>query len=290
MDELWQRHKSFIIACAVMFIAFLIGWAVKSSTYSDTEMLKRQNESLKKDLGSQLSNGKAPDRASIKEQTRLAGEAEENFRRLMGSVASVASPADRKIAYVRESCEWALANIGKSGDLDALANLYRQSPQSALFRLKEMCRAALVGRAAQTGKTVDTSLGIVSGFQDDEVPVALHGLAIVTELVTRALDSDVGKGIDAVLDIRITARSRRRSGSDDDDASKVVSFPVSMRVVGDPNAVSAFMRTFNEMRGKTVKRLMVLDAVEGVTRPRDEEITVSTRIRVLGLHHLDAAQ
>lgn len=285
MDEIWQRHKAFILQCVIGGIVFLIAWGVKANMYDGIEHTADTNGLDKRKLEEQLRDGKAPSRKSIREQEELARLGEANFRALAASVASVASPADGKREYVRENIRWALVNVGNEGDTDRLINLYTQLPQQCLFDLSEQARGVLVGRAAQAGKTVDESLGISQAYQAEELPVAIHGLALVTEIVTRALDSTVADGIDAITDIRIAPRQRRSARGEGDEASKVVTFPVSFRVVGHPDAVSALIRSFNQPIGHA-KRFIVLDGIESISRPRDEEVTISAGLRILGMHHL----
>ncbi len=289
MDEIWQRHKAFILQCVIGGIVFLIAWGVKANMYDRVEDAQATNERAKTLLKEQLSAGKAPSRKSIAEQERLAKVGQANFRKLAASVASVAEPADGKIAYVRENIGWVLSNIGKQSELDSFVNQYRTLPQGCLFRLKEEARGVLVGRAAQLGKTVDRSLGLATAFTDDEVPVALHGLALATEIVTRALNSSEAEGIDGILDMRIAPRQRRKV-SEGDDASRVNSFPVAFRLLGHPEDVHAILRSFNRPGGSAIKRLIVLDAIEGISRPREEEVTIDAQIRILGLHHLGVAE
>ncbi len=287
MDEMWQRHKAFILKCVIGGIVFLIAWGVKSNMYSETEQIQGANERKKRELESQVSDGKAPSKAFIREQEQLAEAGEAQIRDLANLVASTASPKDQKIAYVRENVSLLLGTIGKQAETDTYVGLYQQVAQGCLFKLREAARSELVGRAAQSGKQVDESLGVTQAFQDDQVPLGIHGLSIVTDVVSRCLASEVGDGIDGISDIRISPRGRSRRRAQDDTQS-VQSFTVRMTIEGDPDDVMAVLRSFNNT-SNPANRLMVLDEITSLTRDNPEKDPVKASISLLGLHHIGVA-
>lgn len=292
MDEIWQRHKVFIVQCTIGTIVLLIAWAVHSNLYADIDVTRRNSAARYGELTQQVADGEAPSENSITEQQRIAAEGKAQIESMARKVASVASVEQNKIAYVRENIGWILTNIGKPERVDEFVGLYEQLPQTCLSRLREEARSVLASRAAQLGRSLDETLGINAGFQDDEVPIGIHGLAIVVDVVTRAfefeLDTEAGDAvIDSIDEVRVAVRSRR-SKLDQGDTSQIVQFPVRITLRGSPAAVVALLLSFNQ-RNNPVQRMTVLESIEGGEREREDADRVRITFNLLGLHHLGVA-
>jgi hypothetical protein len=294
MDEIWQRHKVFILQCAIGMIVLLITWGVHSNLYDDIDTQQGSNLLRKSQLEKQLSDGLAPSLQSIGEQQKIAVAGQEQIVAMAEAVASTASTASNRVAYVRENVSWLLTNIGRPGRTDYFVGLYQQLPQTCLSELKEEARTVLTSRAAQLGRELDESLGIANSFADDQVAVGIHGLAIVVDVIKRGLDitvpipTDDDDGvIEAFSDIAVAVRNRRskmNSGTESD----VSSFPVRMTLSGDPAAVLALFRQLN-MRNNPVKRMTVVESLVGGERERADTDRVRVTLNLLGLHHLGVA-
>ena len=294
MDEIWQRHKVFILQCAIGGIVLLIAWAVHSNLYADIGTSQKNNQLRKDELLSKLNKGEAPSTASIREQERIATQGAEQIAAMARKVSSVAPVGNDKVEYVRENVRWILENIGRPDQVDRYVGLYGSLKQTCLFELREEARTVLASRAAQRGRSIDETLGIQSGFQDDEVAVAIHGLAVVVDVVKRALDTEVPIGsddyigmIDEISEIRVAVRTRSNrilEGSE----SQIVLFPVRLVVKGDPAAVIALMRSFNET-ANPVNRMTVLESFVGGDRERPDSDRVRMTLNLWGLHHLGVA-
>ena len=50
MDELWQRHKVFIVQCVIGSIVLLITWAIHSNLYDDIDVMQGNNTLRKSQL------------------------------------------------------------------------------------------------------------------------------------------------------------------------------------------------------------------------------------------------
>jgi len=294
MDEIWQRHKVFILQVAVGGLAFLIALAVMSNAFSggdDPEELRRINASRKETLEKAVRENRAPSRDSIVKQQERAGQAEREIREMAAMCASLAEGDD----YVRENITWVLANIGRpAADVEKYFTMYKASglPMTCLTSLREEAKAELVKRASQDRVMIEESLGIAGVMADDEVPFALHGLALVTDVIRRALevnatlDPEGKKKIAAVRELRIAPRNAL-----DRDLSWIAGIEVHVSLVGDPEQVLAVLRTFNtatDVGGvrNVQKRITVLGRLEGITREKggDEE-AVKASFNLLALQH-----
>ena len=150
----------------------------------------------------------------------------------------------------------------------------------------------LASRAAQLGRSLDETLGVGAGFQDDEVPIGIHGLAIVVDVVTRAfefeLETEAGDAIiESIDEVRVAVRSRR-SKLDQGDTAQIVQFPVRITLRGSPAAIVALLLSFNQTNNP-VKRMTVLESIEGGEREREDTDRVRITFNLLGLHHLGVA-
>lgn len=285
MDEMWQRHKSFILQVIVGGVLFLVAFFVMRSMYgdqNDPEVVRKRNEARKTELEAKLTAGHAPAARSITEQKTFAESAEKEKHTLAKRVASVAgtdakmSDADRERAYVSENIARVLENIQKQDD--GYVALYQQVPQACLSRLRDAARAVLIGKAAQTGKEVDESLGLTSGFADEDIPEALHGLAIVTDVYVRCLAKD---HIDKVTSVRITARS---SFPEMNEVNFVSAIGVHFELIGDPADVAEVLRSFNAVDKKEA-RMTVLESIDFIVPLSADEDTVKASINVAGLRY-----
>lgn len=293
MDEIWQRHKVFIVQCVIGGIVLLIAWAVHSNLYADIDTMRRNHKLTYDELKAKLANGEAPSDRSIKEQQRIAAEGEAQIESMARKVASVASVEQNKIAYVRESIAWILANIDQPNRVDEFVTTYEQLPKTCLSRLREEARAVLASRAAQRGRSFDESLGITTNFEDDEIPTGIHGLAIAVDIVARSFDIEIpaeGGGtsmIESIDEIRVAARGRRNK-MDVGDTSQIVQFPVRVTLRGGPSAIVLLLRSFNQT-DNPVQRMTVLESIEGGEREREDADRVRITFNLLGLHHVGVA-
>lgn len=271
MDEIWQRHKPFILQMIIVGIVFLIGVFLMSSTFSgaldDPAELASRNKSA---LGS-LKAAEAPSPKSIEEQVSRAKQAEEQMQSMAAKVASLKTGDE----YVRENLGWIAATIGKDDTtVNAWFTLYRDLPQTCLSKVREEVRGVLVARAAQQGKQIDENLGLTQGYEDTDVPTALHGLAIISDLIGRVIETE---GIEAVGDLRINPANTLSS-----DLPWIMGFKVHISFAGDPDAVNAILRSFNNLSNR-MQRMTVVDQIESWTRPRREDDAVKAQIMLLGL-------
>lgn len=283
MDEMWQRHKSFILQVLVGGVLFLVAFFVMRSMYgdeNDPERARARNVSRRDELRKKLDEGRAPDQASIEEQKRIADAAEKRRGELVRRVASVAGAdagardADREKAYVLENIQWTATVLQK--DPAPFAARFERVPQACLSSLRDEARSALVSKAAQAGKDLDESLGL-SAYPDHEVPQALHGLAIVTDLASQCLDPK--SGIDKVLSLRVSARS---TFPETNEVPFVSAIGVHMEVEGAPLAVSNFLRSLNAA-DRTDRRMMVLESVDSIVPISADEDTVKASFNLVGL-------
>jgi hypothetical protein len=284
MDEMWQRHKSFILQVLVGGVLFLVAFFVMRSMYgdqNDPRVVQDKNASRKTELESKISSGHAPSAPSIETQRSIAANADKEKQALAKRVASVAgsgakSDADRELAYVRENIARVLENIGKQDD--GYVALYQQIPQACLSRLRDAARAVLIGKAAQAGKEIDESLGLTAGFADEDVPEALHGLAIVTDVYVRCLSKD---HVDKVSSVRITARS---TFPELNEVTLVSSIGVHFELIGDPADVGEVIRSFNAVDKKD-QRMTVLESIDFIVPLSPDEDTVKASFNVAGLRY-----
>ncbi len=292
MDEIWQRHKVFIVQCVIGGVVLLIAWAVHSNLYADIDTTRRNVKLRYGELQEKIAKGDAPSRRSIEQQQSIAADGEAQIAAMARKVASVASAEHYKIAYVRENIEWVLANIERPERADYFVGLYEQLPLTCLSQLREEARTVLASRAAQLGRSLDETLGIGAGFQEDEVPIGIHGLAIVVDVIKRsfdmAIDTEVGTAvIDSIDEVRVAVRSRRGK-MDRGETAQIVQFPVRVTLRGDPAAVLTLLRSFNAT-DNPVQRMTVLESIEGGAREREDSDRVRITFNLLGLHHLGVA-
>jgi hypothetical protein len=283
MDEMWQRHKSFILQVMAGGVIFLIAYFVMNGMYgdqNDPKVVRTRNASKLQDLKKKVEGKHAPDAASIEQQRTIAASAEEEKLKLARRVSSVAGmgskrDAEREAEYVKESIGWTRENIQRPDD--GYVDLYNRVPQACLSRLRDASRQVLVGKAAQSGKEIDETLGL-SAYPDDEIPEALHGLAIVTDLVGRAL---ARPGIEKVATIRVATHS---TFPENNEVSLVRAIGVHLEVIGDPADVAEFLRSLNAV-GQAGQRMTVVESVEAVVPISQDEDTVRASINLVGLQY-----
>jgi hypothetical protein len=283
MDEMWQRHKSFILQVMAGGVMFLIAYFVMNGMYgdqNDPKAVRTRNVSKLQDLNKKVEGKHAPDTASIEQQRTIAKSAEDEMFSLAKRVSSVAGlgskrDVEREAAWVKESIDWVLANIQRPDD--GYVDLFNRVPQACLSRLRDAARQVVVGKAAQSGKEIDETLGLTA-FPDDEIPEALHGLAIVTDLVGRAL---ARPGIEKVVSIRVATHS---TFPENNEVSLVRAIGVHMDLIGDPADVAEFLRSLNAV-GQAGQRMTVLESVESVVPISQDEDTVKASINVVGLQY-----
>jgi hypothetical protein len=276
MDEIWQRHKAFILQVFVGSVFFLVAFFVMSKTFGgsdDPQIRQAANAKSLEAARSLAKDGRAPDKAAIRDQTDIAVAAEKQKEELAARVASTAATDDE---YVQENIRAVLSAIGDAADYDNCWGLYKQFRQACISRLREKSRGALVGRAAQSGKEIDELLGLGQGFQDDEIPAAIHGLAIVTDVVGRCLARE---RVDSVSTIRIEPRTRL---ADDFGVTTITGLEVHMEIVGDPAEVVDVLRSFNPVN-KPQQKMVVLRSLEGLVPLRQDEDTVKAVVNLVGL-------
>jgi hypothetical protein len=270
MDEIWQRHKVFILQCVIGGLFFLIALVVMGNAYDGIDILQKSNQSAKAGLEAKLRDGRAPSPASIQAQKKKADEATEQIRATSAEVASLVQNED----YVRENILWILATIGKpAGDAEKYLGIYRQFPLTGLTSVREEARTVLVGRAAQTGRQIDESFGL-AGVEPGDEPGALHGLAVACDVIRRCLDRE---GIQTVSDIRVNPRN-----SLDRDLPWIAGVEVRLSILGDPDDVAAVLRSFNGL-DSAVKRMTVVREVESIVRKNPDEDNVKANVVLLGL-------
>ena len=288
MDEMWQRHKTFILQVIVGGVLFLVAYLVMRSMYGDADdpaVASARNKTRKEQLESKIAALHAPSASSIAEQKAIADRAEAQKWELARRVASVpgrdpkASDADREKAYVRENFAWVLRNIQKPDE--GYVDQYDRVPQAAISRLRDAARSVLVGRAAQSGKELDETLGLAQGFPEDELPEALHGLAIITDVVSRCL---ARPGIDRIQNIRITPHSQFPSQGLEVPATFMTGMTVHLEMVGSPADILDVLRSFNAVDKKD-QRMIVLESIEYIVPLSADEDTVKAAINIAGLRY-----
>lgn len=276
MDEIWQRHKTFILQCIIGGLAFLIALVVMSNSYSGTKEIHALNVSGKRDIDKRISDGVAPSARSIAAQKQKAEDAKNQIREMSAKVASLAQGED----YVRENIVWILSTIEKPAvEAERFLALYKQLPQTCLTSVREEARAVLVGRAAQKGRQIDETFGLSAGVDEAEVPGALHALAIVCDVMRRALDKD---GVQSVSDIRVNPRNAVGS-----ELSWISGVDVRISLVGDPDDVMSVVRSFNQLDPK-MNRMTVVREVESILRRSPDDDTVKASIALYGLQQKGA--
>lgn len=274
MDEIWQRHKTFILQCVIGGIVFLIALAVMGNMYSGADTAQGTNEGLRKDLLKKTADGQAPSSSSITAQKQKAQDAQQQIKNMAAQVASLATGED----YLRENIGWVLAIIGKPrADTERFLSIYKNvSPNTCLTSMREEARAVLVARAAQKGKSIDEQFGLAAGVEDEDVPGGLHALAIVCDVVRRALDRD---GIQSVGDIRVQPRNVL-----DRDLPWIAGIEVKLSLVGDPDDVMAVIRGFNNLDSHP-SRMTVVKEIESISRRNPDDDVVKASVVLYGLQH-----
>jgi len=273
MDEIWQRHKVFILQGLIGGLVFLIALVVMGNAYSGVDVTQVSNANLKKTLDKRLAEKSAPSAKSITAQKQKADDALAQIRGTASEVASLATGED----YVRENIVWTLAIVGKPReDAERFLSLYKQLAGTCLTSVREEARSVLVGRAAQKGRQIDESFGLAGGLPDDEVPGGLHALAIVCDVIHRALEKD---GIQSVSEIRVNPRNVL-----DKDLTWISGVEVRLTLIGDPDDVMAIVRSFNSLDSQP-KRMTVVKEVESIVRRSPDEDTVKATVLLLGLQH-----
>ncbi len=286
MDEMWQRHKSFILQVVVGGVLFLVAFFVMRSIYggdSDPKQMETRNRNQLDARRKQLDEGRAPSRSSIADQQRIAKNAEDQRHDLERRVGSTGvSEAD----YVKDSVTWTCANIEKLGtgvklDPATFSDLYSRIPQACLSRLRDAARNALVGRAAQYGMEIDETLGLGMGFQDDEIPAALHALAVVSDVVGRCFPKagEEHPRIDRVLSIKIDPHD---PFPEQIGVGFVSALGVQIDLVGDPRDVAELIRSFNST-DNPARRMTVVKSVNFLTPVSPDEDTVRLSVSLVGL-------
>ena len=284
MDEMWQRHKSFILQVLAGGVMFLIAYFVMNSMYgdqNDPEVVRTRNAAKLQELTKKVDGKHAPDAPSIEQQKTIAATAEKQKQELASRVSSVEGlgskrDAEREAAYVKESIDATLANIQRPDD--GYVDLFNRVPQACLSRLRDASRQVLAGKAAQTGKEIDETLGLTA-YPDDEIPEALHGLAMVTDLVGRAL---ARPGVDKVTTIRVATRS---TFPENNEVSLVRAIGVHFELIGEPADVADFLRSLNAV-GQPAQRMTVVESVEAVVPISQDEDTVRASINLVGLQYV----
>lgn len=274
MDELWQRHKTFIVQCLIGGIAFLIGYFVMTSSYDGIEQTQTGNQNLKSDLTKRIQSGKVPDPPSIKAQKQKAEDAQSQIRSMLAKVASTAQGE----AFVRENCKWVLQIIGKPNadtEVEAFLDLYRKLPLTCLTTVREEARSVLVSAAAQRGRQIDETFGLAGGVEPDEVPSALHALAIVCDVIAKSMELD---RIASISDIRVAPRNVL-----DRDLDWIQGAEIRMTISGEPEDVNRLIRGFNRTDSRS-GRMTVLKEIESIARKNPDEDTVKAVIVLLALH------
>lgn len=285
MDEIWQRHKTFIVQVAVGAIVLLIALLVKSNMYDgpdDPAALEKRNRSTLSEIRAEP----GPDVKSIESQEQTAEVAEQQIRALAREIASLETGDD----YVRENIERACVLIDRPDQVETFFSLYKQLPQTALSSLQGAIRTHFVGQAAQSGVELDESIGLTSGFQEDEVPIGIHGLAIVADVYRRALENP---DIEAVRDVVITkSQGRARAGAQSNvSTTRLKSFRIKATLVGFPSGVQQVVGSFNQHDGADAAgadRNLVLDEIL-VRRVREEEDQVRAELTLAGVQYIVAA-
>lgn len=271
MDEIWQRHKTFIVQCGIGGIAFLIAFFVMTSSYSDIEQIQASNKQNFDKLAKRVRDREVPDPNSILAQKAKAEDARKQIEKMLRDVASTAQGE----AYVRENIQWVLTTIGRpAADTERFLALYRQLPGAALTGVREEARSVLVSLAAQRGRQIDESFGLVGGVEDDEVPGALHALAIVCDVVRRSLELE---RIHLVSDVRVAPRNVL-----DKNLDWVSGVEVRMSVSGYPDDVNALLRGFNEP-DPVMSRMTIVKEIESISRKSPDDDTVKASFALLGL-------
>lgn len=290
MDEMWQRHKGFILQVIVGGVLFLVAFFVMRNMYgdqNDPEKVQARNAGLLSELQSKLKNGRAPSARSIADQREIAAGAEKAKWALAKRVASVAGAdlkgdADRTKAYVRENIAWILESLDaidktQKRTIDVFVDRFDKVPQACLSSVRDAVRNVLAGKAAQTGKELDETLGL-AGYPDDEIPQALHGLAIVTDLVSRCLAKP---GIEKVQSIRVSSHS---SFPENTGVSFVSAIGVHIEIVGEPSDVVQVLRSMNAAEQKDL-RMTVVESIDYIVPLSQDEDTTKASINVVGLRY-----
>lgn len=273
MDELWQRHKTFILQVVIGGFAFLIALTLVTGSYSGIEEAQASNSGLKKKLDSDVSSRVAPSARSISEQKQRAADAAQQIRQMASEVASTAATTED---YVRENIGWILAVTGRPReDAEKYMSIYRELAETSLTSVREDARSVLVGQAAQRGRQIDETLGLGAGVAASEVPGGLHALAIVCDVVRRALDRD---GIVSVTEIKVNPRNTISS-----DLAWVTGVEIRLSITGDPDDVTKLLRSFNETDVNHPRRMTVLREIESITRRNPDEDLVRANIVLVGL-------
>ncbi len=295
MDEIWQRHKTFILQCVVGGIALLVVWIVHANLYEDIDAMHDNNQLRLRQLREKLDKGEAPSRESIAAQQAIATKGEAD---LAAMIAKVAATAPTNVDYVRENVTAILRRIGNPQKADYYVSLYQQLALTCLYELKEEARSALAARAAQQGRTIDDTLGVAGAFQEDEVATAIHGLALVVETTSRALDVsvdvDTGNGvvggvIDEIADVKISPRTGPSRMDRNADMSMYSTFSVSMTLRGDPDAVRVLLSGLNSTNNP-LSRMTVVESIDVIERERPDNDRVRAKIGLLGIRYLEPAR
>jgi len=248
--------------------------------YNDPDRVRVKNAARLKELQAKSSEGHAPSADSIATQREIAKRAATTKTDLVKHVASIAGrddktpDAEREKAYVRENILWILTNIGRQSEVEAFVAQFSTLPQACLSRLRDAARSALVSKAAQSGKAIDETNGVSAGYAEDEIPAALHGLAIVTEVMGRGLAKG---GIDSIQAVRVSPHS---TFPEVNGVNFVSAIGVHLEFVGDPADIAELLRSFNSV-GKPDQKLTVLESDEyvvpmGPTRTRSRRRSTSS--------------
>lgn len=277
MDELWQRHKTFILQCLIGGLVFLIALVVMGNTFDGIEGTQKNNASLVKDLQTRVSTKQAPSKKSIDAQRRKAEDAQQQIRSMGAQVASLATGE----AYVRENVRWVFSVLGRPAEAsEEIVAIFRQIPQSSLTKLRSEAQAVLGARAAQRGKTIDETFGLSAGVDDENVPGGMHALAILCDVIRRVLDRE---GIASVGDFKVNPGNVL-----DRDLGWISGVEIRLALVGDPDDVMAVIRSFNTLDSQ-VARMTVLKEVESITRRSPDDDAIRAVVVLYGLR-LDRAE
>lgn len=286
MDEMWQRHKSFILQVFLGGVVFLVLFFVMRSNYGDShdpEQIQKKNKARLDELEDRSRKGKAPSTSAIADQKTIAEKGQQAKWALVDRVASrggrdpKSKDQDREKAYVKESITAVLETIGRKYD-DHWMELYGKLPQACLSSIGQEARTALVGRAAQSGKEIDELLGLGAGFQSDEIPEVLQGFAVETDVVSRLLAKP---RVAAVRSLRITPHGQF---PENNGVVFMGAVGVHVEAYGHPADIYDVIRSFNGTDRKDGK-MIVLESIEAITPLSADEDDVKAVINVVGLRY-----
>jgi hypothetical protein len=257
VEELLQKHRSFVLAAGVGAFVFLLALLIRGcAVYGRDLGLDRAGVQRK---AGELTRTPVPDEKYLKDLDRVVEAADARVAALAAEVGRTA-----KGERLWEECIGdVLAVIGEDTPENRAEFLgrARRLPSAAFSLLLERVRVSFQQKAATAGvEIVPSELGFEQ-VQEANFARYLAGLAAAARIVDRA----IALGVDRVESIAVSGAMQGMGGTP--DAPFLQSQALRFKFRGDPAALAELVRSVNDRGPDGRGRRIVLDEVATLGRP-----------------------